>query len=205
MDREITKDNLENAESNIGEVYKENEVLLSKILNKYQLNVDSNVVALKIGLINTLYSTHLNTDQNAVSVTELAEYIACPKLEFDKRVKEGESSLGDDILKHFDRNIFSFVSKYLTLHSYHVYGKDDFAIYDRLVQKQLAQYTDKTAYYINKNFRQEKNYSAYVQFIHNTIEKHNLDSVKFAKRKLDWYLWQAGKSATEKNKEKNKE
>jgi hypothetical protein len=118
--------------------YDNAEKLLHSILTdpSFRLNTDERVVAMKIGLIDTLYSTNLNKGQSTTSLQEIANTIASPKIKFDERILSGDISVVVDILKGA-RNNFSFVSKYCKIHEYYLSDTDRFTIYDSVVSENL--------------------------------------------------------------------
>lgn len=176
--------------------YDQDEKLLHEIFSdsQFKQNIDERVVALKIGLIDTLYSTNLNKGQATTSLPDLARTIASPELKFDDKILSGDISVVADILKGA-RNNFSFVSKYCKTHEYYLSKTDEFAIYDSVVSKNLfrflPQYGGVTLYEHtpqNKCF-EKKNYSLWCDYINKVIEINGLQDIPKIKRKLDWYIW----------------
>jgi len=166
--------------------------ILSDTLFKY--NADERVVAMKIGLIDTLYSTNLNKGQSTTSLPELASTIACPKLRFDERIFNGDISVIVDILQGA-RNNFSFVSKYCKIHEYYLSETDCFTIYDSVVSKNLFRFLPRYDGVILRehtpynNCFQKRNYALWCDYINKVIEINGLQDVEKIKRKLDWYIW----------------
>lgn len=63
--------------------------LITRCLKEFPTNTDSNVVAMKVGLIDITNSTHLSQHKSKISMVELANIIAAiPNL--DERMKNGD-------------------------------------------------------------------------------------------------------------------
>jgi len=176
--------------------YDKAEKLLHSILSdaSFMHNTDERVVAMKIGLIDTLYSTNLNKGQSTTSLPELANTIACPALRFDERILCGDISVVVDVLKGA-RNNFSFVSKYCKIHEYYLAETDNFAIYDSVVSKNLFHFLPQYNGVVlrehtpQNNCFQKRNYALWCDYINKVIEMNGLQDVAKIKRKLDWYIW----------------
>ncbi|EHN59083.1 hypothetical protein [Oenococcus kitaharae] len=179
------------------EKYGGDEIALQKFFQQFPLNTPDDIpaVAAKIGLIDTFYSTNLRMQR--MSATHLARIISDPELHFDERIEAGDTSVVDDLLQKPSSNLFSFFSKYATLHNYLIYDRDDFAIYDRSVSKDIYKYTNnpriKSVNSAEDQYRKKRDYSGWVQLITGILEANQIDD-PHAKRKLDWFIWSENKS-----------
>ena len=197
----ISEDDVQNAFDNFvkGSHYEENEYLLKDIIGDecYKNNSDYRIVALKLGLIDTLYSTNLNKDMATTSVTTIAQIIADPKYKFDERIYNGDISLAQDIVNdlRFKRNNFSLISKYCKIHEYFQSNTDCFVIYDSVVAENLYCYLPyyksiKITSHTPKNMCMDKrNYILWCDFINQVIHDNNLNEICKIRRKLDWFIW----------------
>lgn len=193
----ITTDDVNNAYSvYVRGHYDRAEMLLRDILADplFKHNTDERVVALKIGLIDTLYSTNLNKGQSTTSLPDLARAITCPELRFDDRVLSGDISVVAEVLRGA-RNNFSFVSKYCKIHEYYLSETDNFAIYDSVVSKNLFRFLPRYGgitlreHTPQNNCFQKRDYALWCDYINKVIEINGLHDVAKVKRKLDWYIW----------------
>ena len=117
----------------------ENYVLQESSLDKlffktYPKNDDINDILIKCSSLNDFYST------NIFSIFSVAKHIL--KLNIDKRLKEGDATLVNDIAKvkinGKDKNFYSFATKYCSHHFPTIYP-----IYDYYVEKVLLYFRDK--------------------------------------------------------------
>lgn len=162
--------------------------LINSILNRFPLNNDPELVALKIALIDMTNSTNIGRHRQKIVVTELANIIAGIK-DFDERLKQGDASLVPIIAKNNGSiNLFSFASKYCTYHAVNVYGKDDYVIFDSVVKDALPKYVSGLHKATIESWRKEYNYLAYKQCIDDLLDANGID-IPFRHRKLDHYLW----------------
>jgi len=176
--------------------YDNAEKLLYSILTdpSYRYNVDERIVAMKIGLIDTLYSTNLNKGQSTTSLPEIANTIANPRMKFDERILSGDISVVVDILKGA-RNNFSFVSKYCKIHEYYLSDTDSFAIYDSIVSENLFRflphYNGITLHKTTpKNICfNKRDYTLWCELIDKVIEFNELQEIPKVRRKIDWFIW----------------
>lgn len=206
-----------------------------KAFTEYPLNNTPELVAMKIALVDTTQSTNLsrilgnknyttwgkNIVRKVFNLTDLVnKIIEMPN--FDERIKAGDVSLVSELSKWSkDRgaNIMSFFSKYCSYHNYHVYGRDDFPIYDSVVQQNLGRYLsfneteqlfpnhrrdrrwlglgeqDKCARIVGSEIENMKKNCKYEEFrllIDNILELRgiNPNNTKFQpRRKLDYLVW----------------
>ena len=59
---------------------------------QFRLNVDPDIVSMKIALIDVTNSTHLHQKKKLINLVDLTNIIAHPKLRFDERVFRGDWS-----------------------------------------------------------------------------------------------------------------
>lgn len=162
--------------------------LINSILNRFPLNDDLELVALKIALIDMTNSTNIGRQRKKIVVTELATVITGIK-DFDERLRQGDESLVPIIAKNNGSiNLFSFASKYCTYHAVDVYGKDDYVIFDSVVKEALPKYVPGLRKATIESWRKEYNYLAYKQCIDNLLDANGI-YIPFRHRKLDHYLW----------------
>lgn len=180
-------------------------LLIYKAFSQFPYNHDIEVVAMKIALIDITNGTNLSRNLGKEGgLYHLAQKIT--KIHFDERVQKGDFSLVEELAiwtkKEIGKNLFSFITKYCLYHNVNCYGKDDFAIYDSVVCKNLYKYISKEEYrnitgkklYKNSliKIKDEVNYQEYMNIIDYIIRKNNI-TVPKAHRKLDWYIWYKNK------------
>lgn len=164
----------------------ENYVLQESALDKlffktYPKNKDINDILIKASSLNDFYST------NIFKIFPVAKHIL--KLNIDKRLKRGDTTLVNDIAKvninGIDKNFYSFATKYCSHH----YPKI-FPIYDSYVEKCLL-------YFLNKDkftqFTKEdlKDYTKFKEILISFKKYYNIDNYNL--KDIDRYLWQLGK------------
>ncbi len=175
--------------------------LLEKALKENPLNEDIALVAMKICLIDITNGTNLsrNLGKNG-GLYKLSEKII--NSNFDERVKNGDLTIVNELAKWtketFNKNLFSFISKYCLYHNYHYYNKDDYAIFDSVLCNNLYKYISNedfqkiTGCKLMKNsfYKMKDNfdYLSYMKVI-DFIIKNNDITVERPHRKLDWFIW----------------
>lgn len=122
---------------------------------KYPNNDTLEIIAMKIALVDTIYSTNLgrilgNKEYNIAGKHIVREVFTFRDLvlkiansNFDSRVEKGDISLVSELTKwskSHGANIMSFFSKYCLCHNYISYGKDDYSIFDSVVKNSLGKY-----------------------------------------------------------------
>lgn len=176
-------------------------ILIDEALRKMPLNNDRSIVAMKICLIDITNGTNLSRNLGKQGgLYKLSEKII--NSNFDERVKVGDTSIIEEIArwtkKEFGKNLFSFITKYCLYHNVHCYDKDDYAIFDSVVSKNLYRYISKeefekiTGRKLKANsffkMKDEYNYNLYLKVINYIIENNNI-TVEKPHRKLDWLIW----------------
>ena len=167
--------------------YGQENILITECLNDFPFNVDKNIIAMKIGLIDITNSTNISRYKKKISVVELAEYIK--QIEnIDKRIENGDPEVVNEIARSNGKiNLFSFASKFCCYHNVNYYKKDDFSIFDNVLKNHLPEYFEITKSQIEK-WRKEFDYKAYNDFITQYLDNLNID-IRFRKRKFDYFVW----------------
>ncbi|HIT37769.1 MAG TPA: hypothetical protein IAB59_04780 [Candidatus Onthousia faecipullorum] len=164
----------------------ENYVLQESSLDKlffktYPKNDDINDILIKCSSLNDFYST------NIFSIFSVAKHIL--KLNIDKRLKEGDATLVNDIAKvkinGKDKNFYSFATKYCSHHFPTIYP-----IYDYYVEKVLLYFRDKDHFlYFKKS--DLKKYDLFKNILISFRNYYGLNEYNL--KDIDRYLWQLGK------------
>ena len=165
----------------------ENYVLQEKSLRKlfsktYPENKIIEDVLIKVCALNNFYST------NIFSPFKVAKHII--NLDIDKRLKQEDLNLVDDIARiRMGRrkviNFYSFATKYCSHHLPTVYP-----IYDYYVEKMILYFKKKDKF---DSFKKDdlRQYPLYRDVLLKFRKFYGLN--KFDLKKIDIYLWQAGK------------
>ena len=166
------------------------EDILHDFLTSHRENKDFKTVIQKVRLIDYFYSTNLRMS-GANAFAEVANIILkCS--DFDERVERGCSDLvseiANDIKKVTETNHFSFVTKYCCNHNFHVYGNDNYSIYDTAMNKAIPQYLNVTQSYIYNECRGAMDYERYHKIIGKMIDEYGI-TTKYKRRDTDFYLW----------------
>ena len=155
---------------------------LYKLFHKtYPNNNDINDILIKASSLNDFYST------NIFSIFPVAKHIL--KLDIDKRLKSGDTTLVNDIanvtIGGINKHFYSFATKYCSHHN-----ADDFPIYDSFVEKVLLHFKkiDKFDKFTASDL---KNYSKFKNVLISFKKYYDID--KYSLKDIDRYLWQLGK------------
>lgn len=169
---------------------KENKII-NDVFNQFKKNVDINVIAMKIAVIDITNSTQLSMYKSTMSLYDLAKIILEIK-DFDKRVAEGDPELVNEIAKESKRigkvNLFSFATKYCCYHNVEIYDRDDYSIYDSILRDNLSLYIQGIKKSVIDKCRKEFDYRIYNDLIGALLDANNINIV-FKRRKLDHYIW----------------
>ena len=164
----------------------ENYVLQESSLDKlvfktYPKNDDINDILIKCSSLNDFYST------NIFSIFSVAKHIL--KLNIDKRLKEGDATLVNDIAKvkinGKDKNFYSFATKYCSHHFPTIYP-----IYDYYVEKVLLYFRDKD-HFLDFKKSDLKKYDLFKNILISFRNYYGLNEYNL--KDIDRYLWQLGK------------
>lgn len=199
----------------------------NKAFKKYPLNNTPELVAMKISLIDTTNSTNLNrilgnknymvngekVKRKVFTLSDLInKIISTPN--FDKRIRQGDISLVSELTKwskEHGANIMSFFSKYCLYHNYICYNKDDFSIFDSVLQNNLGKYITEQEFeqlFPNRKIRTNStvakatsneiskmknncDYESYRELIDNILKLRKITQAEVPKirRKLDLFVW----------------
>ena len=161
--------------------YVEQEKALKKLFALYPNNNDISEVLLKVNILNDFYST------NIFNRYKVAEYIV--SLNIDKKLKAKDLSVVNDIADKtkngINRNIYSFATKYCVHHL-----GNEFPIFDSYVAKMLM-HLNKQDKFFKFSYEDCRDYKKFYSILNAFREFYKLNN--FTLRKLDIYLWQAGK------------
>lgn len=190
----ITEENLERYTQLVQEDsgYGTDNEIIHNVLTKHPLNVDRDIVALKICLIDVTNSTHLGTQRGKISLDELARIIMNIP-DFDSRLGQGDPELVNELARSNGKiNLFSFASKYCLYHNKEVYGRDDYSIFDSVVAKTLPHYVDGLSTGKIDSWRTRYNYKAFAECIDMILDAYAIN-IPDKRRKLDLFLWYANR------------
>ena len=180
----ITNEMVENIQ--IAERYRRENELITNCLKKYPYNTDTNIIAMKIGLIDITNSTNISRYKNIINVVELAEKIkAIPDI--DKRIQNGDLNVVKEIAEANGKiNLFSFATKYCCYHNYNLYGKDNYSIFDNVLKESLPLYFNEVTKSSLEKMRKEKDYKTYNDLIGELLSKKGITA---GRRKFDHFIW----------------
>lgn len=175
--------------------------LIDEALKQFPYNTDRSLVAMKISLIDLTNGTYLSKNLGkSGGLYKLSQKIT--EVDFDKRIEKGDLSIVGELAKwtkkEFNKNLFSFISKYCLYHNVHCYNKDDFVIYDSIVGTNINKYISADEYKeltgkrLCKNsfekLKQTFNYIEFIEVMDYIIKKNNITGER-PRRKLDWFIW----------------
>ena len=162
--------------------------LITRCLQKFPLNTDPDVVAMKIGLIDITNSTHLSQHKSLISMVELANIIASiPNI--DERIASGDPDVVSEIARSNGKiNLFSFASKYCCYHNRNLYDRDDYSILDTVLKEYLPRYFDDITQGQIQKWQNKYQYKEYNDYITKKLDEYGI-SVENRKRKFDHFVW----------------
>ena len=165
----------------------ENE-LITRCLQKFPMNTDPDVVAMKVGLIDITNSTHLSQHKSKISMVELANIIAAiPNI--DDRIAAGDPEVVNEIARSNGKiNLFSFASKYCCYHNRNLYGRDDYSILDTILKEYLPRYFDDVTKGQIQKWQDSFYYKVYNDYITRKLDEYCI-TVEHRKRKFDHFVW----------------
>ena len=206
----------------------------------YPKNDSPEIIAMKISLVDTTNSTNLSRilgyksyyirgkhiERDVFTMEELIAKLL--EVDFDNRVKRGDASLVSELTRWGqDRgaNMMSFFSKYCLYHNYYVYDRDDYSIFDSVVQNNLGRYISEQEFkelFPNHKLRKADlkkgvedrlanavaieigkmkrtcDYEAYNNLIGDILRMKNITTKK-ARRKFDLVVWYENRLTSLKN------
>lgn len=149
-------------------------------------------VLLKVAALNQFYGT------NIFDTYSVAKHIV--KMGIDQRLEKGDPLLVNELalvtIKGKQKNFYSFASKYCSHHA-----PERFPIYDSFVEKMLWHYAN-TDLFFPFNKTDLKKYDLFVQIIKAFQKFYGLE--EFSLKKIDIFLWLAGKEKFPPTYPKNK-
>lgn len=174
--------------------YGAEEALISTFFCQFPKNSDSTIVAAKVAIIDTTNNTHISQYKSKISLCDVANIIVNIK-DFDKGVKAGDEKLVEEIARtakeNHGVNLFSFASKYCCYHNVHVYGRDDYSIFDNVVKEHLPEYCDSEDK-VTKNkietWRNNVDYTSFNALIGKVLDRNKI-AIPNRRRAFDHYLW----------------
>lgn len=186
----ITNEAMEEAEALVQgiENYGPENELITRCLQKFPKNIDSDVVAMKIGLIDITNSTHLSQHKSKISMVELANIIATiPNI--DARIEAGDPEVVNEIARSNGKiNLFSFASKYCCYHNRNLYGRDEYSILDTVLKEYLPRYFCDISKGQIQKWQDGFDYKAYNDYITRKLDEYGI-TVEHRKRKFDHFVW----------------
>lgn len=173
--------------------------LVKRVLTKplFSQNIDVDIVAVKIALIDVTNSTHLHQYKSQINIQELAEFIVKKLPDFDDRVSRRDDTLVEELARCNGKiNLFSFASKYCFYHNTLIYGRDDYAKYDGIVHNCLPLYLEQENIRLRgktvtpntlNSMRQKIDYKSFNDLIDAVLSSIELDHKKAMFDYLMWY------------------
>lgn len=157
------------------------EKAILKIKEEFPKNNDIIEILLKVGILNSFYST------NIFKPFSVAENIL--KLNIDERLSKGDPSLVRDIAKTEisgkKKNFYSFATKYCSIHN-----PKDYPIYDSYIEWILIKYKKQYGFdkFVKKDLR---DYHSFIKILKKFQEFFGLQ--KFTFKQIDQFLWMYAK------------
>ncbi len=166
------------------------DTLITECFRKYSENNDPLIVAMKVALIDTTNSTRLYQHKSKINLRALADLI-CAIPHFDKRVKQGDAELVKTIAESNGKvNIFSFATKYCCYHNRNIYGRDDYSIYDFILEKSLPLYFGDITKEELISWKEGCLYGEYHKYIGEKLgELEKVLGCEIGRREFDRYIW----------------
>lgn len=157
--------------------------------NDFAKTNDINNIALKVCLIDATNSTNLNRYKSKLSIYDIAKHIQNIK-NFDARVAKGDLKLVKEIANTGKINLFSFATKYCCYHNTIIYDRDDYFIYDSLIQEHFPEYNPNiTSNQIN-NFREQMQYEEYHKCLDSFLIANGIaEDIPKRRRMFDHFIW----------------
>jgi len=186
----LTEENIEHVHQQVlaSPDYGSNFTIIHDVLKRFPQNIDRELVAMKVALIDLTNSTHISAHIKKISLSEIVELILGIR-DFDVRVSQGDPLLVSQLAKSNGKiNLFSFASKYCTYHNVDVYEQDDYSIFDNVVKDTLPHYLPKLTKSSIEEWRGTYNYVAFNDCIEELLDQKNI-YIPFRRRKFDHFLW----------------
>lgn len=176
--------------------YGEEAEYINRCFSRFPENIDNDIIAMKMALIDMTNSTNLNKHLGRIHLTKLIAKIK--DSEFDRRVASGDVSLIGELAEN-EVNLFSFFSKYCLYHNYYAYKRDDYVIFDGVMKDNIGKfishydyrgrtYTGSQIHNCVNKMRLTYDYTGYLTLIDFILERNNI-KIKGKHRKFDWFVW----------------
>ena len=176
--------------------------LIGKILRRLPENVDPEIVALKVSLIDMTNTTQLSRAKSYLSLNDITDII-CNTRDIDNRLEAGDITLVSEMSKEcqdkFGYNPFSFMSKYCTYHNVEVYRKDDFSIFDTVLKNNIPKYVKGLKASTIDGWRKKCDYASYWNCIDGLLKEFQL-TIDNKRRAFDYCIWYYYRPEKENNK-----
>lgn len=162
--------------------------LIHTILSRFPENTDRELVTMKMAVIDLTNSTHIGMHRGKVSLHELVQ-VVLDISDFDMRLAQGDPELVSQLARTNGKvNFFSFASKYCTYHSVAAYKRDDYSIFDNVVENSLPHYAPQITKAVISGWRTTYNYAAFNRCIGELLDRNHIQ-IPFRRRKFDHFLW----------------
>ena len=182
MNNKLISELLEKFETETYLHYKKQDEAIDELIKKYPNNKDFLGVILKVGIINSFYST------NIFKPFAVAKKIFAIK-DLDKKLEDGSISVMNEIanveIAGKKKNFYSFATKYCYHHNHNGY-----TIYDSYLDNEIWKLIKKDKF-IDVRREDLKNYSIYLEVLCTLKKYYSLD--KFTNRDIEKALWIKGK------------
>lgn len=181
--------------------YGEEARLIRDCFNLYPKNTSREIVAMKIGLIDVTNSTNISRYKSNISVPELVDtLLSIDRL--DERIKTGDISLVREIAvatkTKYDKNLFSFASKFCCYHNIFIYGGDAFSIYDTVLHDYIPMYAAGVSKRQLNICRESCDYKRYMSIIDGILDANQI-TTENRRRKFDNLVWYYNRKRGTKN------
>lgn len=171
--------------------YGEELKLIKNVFTENPLNVNRNIVAMKVGLIDITNSTNLSKYKSKISIPQLIDFIV-NFVDLDKRIKEGDVSLIKELCEpiklKYNIILFSFFSKYCCYHNMFIYNGDAFSIFDTILKDRIPDYIESVTKNKLETIRVTMDYLSYMKIIDKILTSNKIYS-KNMRRKFDNFIW----------------
>jgi hypothetical protein len=162
---------------------------IRNVISKFRNNKVQSNVYVKVVLINALYKTAI------MDIPKLANHIFNKRMKIDKKLKEGDITVIDDIRQGHgigpngesagERDFYSFATKYSHFHNSQAFPICDNRVI-RLFTKVNKEMTFRDEKFTQKNLRDYKIYKSVIDSLANHL---HINIKKWGYKKIDQGLW----------------
>jgi hypothetical protein len=187
----ITEELLNQAERNVvnSRKYGSEYALIGSMLEKFPKNDDLEIIAMKCALIDITNSTQIGRQKSKASLYDLAKHIKDIS-DIDQRLQVYDEDLVEEIAYVKTVHLVSFASKFCTYHNYNLYKRDDYSIFDSVVEKNIKNYCGEYhVKMIEKSRWRQGNYIDFRATVTKLLKASNTYHVQGSRRKIDWLIW----------------